>query len=72
MTEEILLAIGRLEGKVDAMLGMVRMQEEQLRMHDERIRELEHSKAFLMGIAALAGGATSTGVTLILKHFGNH
>lgn len=72
MTEEILLAIGRLEGKVDAMLGMVRMQEEQIRMHDERIRELEHSKSFLMGIAALAGGATSTAVTLALNFFGKH
>lgn len=67
MSEEILLAIGRLEGKVDAMLTMVRMQEEQIRLHDERIRELEHSKAFLMGVAALAGGATSTLVTFITK-----
>lgn len=72
MNEEILLAIGRLEGKVDAMLTMVRMQEEEIRRHDERIRELEHSKAFLMGISALAGGATSTAVTIITKLIWNH
>lgn len=70
MNEEILLAIGRLEGKVDAMLTMVRMQEEQIRMHDERIRELEHSKSFLMGMAALAGAATSAAVTFLTKIYG--
>ena len=72
MNEEILLAIGRLEGKVDAMLTMVRMQEEQIRMHDERIRELEHSKSFLMGMAALAGAATSAVVTFLTKIYGTH
>lgn len=72
MNEEILLAIGRLEGKVDAMLTMVRMQEEQIRLHDERIRELEHSKSFLMGVAALVGAATSAAVTFLIKIYGTN
>ena len=69
---DLLMAIGRLEGKMDALIQMQRIQEDQLKMHDERIRELEHSKSFLMGVAALAGAASSFAFTLISKVFGVH
>ncbi len=67
---ELLLAIGRLEGKMDALIQMQRTQEEQIKLHDERLRELEHSKAFLMGIAALAGAASSFLFSTMSKMFG--
>lgn len=53
MNEEILIALGRLEGKVDAMMTSLRIQEEELKKLDVRIRELEQSKAWLLGAAAI-------------------
>jgi uncharacterized metal-binding protein YceD (DUF177 family) len=64
---EIMLAIGRLEGKVDALLQMQRIQEDQIKIHEERIRDLEHSKSFTMGIAATVGAIVSFSVHLIFK-----
>lgn len=64
---EVMLALGRLEGKMDAILQMQRIQEEQLKSHDERLRELEHSKSFLFGASALAGAAASMAISLIVK-----
>jgi hypothetical protein len=64
---EIMLAIGRLEGKVDALLQMQRIQEDQLKLHEERIRDLEHSKSFTMGIAATVGAFVSFCVHLLFK-----
>jgi hypothetical protein len=63
-TPEIMLAIGRLEGKVDALLQMQRIQEDQIKLHEERIRDLEHSKSFTMGIAAFVGGAMAAVVQI--------
>lgn len=53
MNEEILLALGRLEGKVDAMMTSLRIQEQELKVLDERVRHLEQSKAWLLGAAAI-------------------
>jgi len=53
VNEEILIALGRLEGKVDAMMTSLRIQEEELKKLDVRIRELEQSKAWLIGAAAI-------------------
>jgi hypothetical protein len=66
-TPEIMLAIGRLEGKVDALLQMQRIQEDQINLHEERIRDLEHSKSFTMGIAATVGAIVSFSVHLLFK-----
>lgn len=59
MNEEILLALGRLEGKVDAMMSSLRIQEQELKTLEKRIRELEQSRAWMLGaagvIAAIAG-----------------
>jgi pantothenate kinase len=59
MNDELFLALGRLEGKVDALLQMQRLQEEQLKSHDERLRNLEHSRSFALGLAASVGAGTS-------------
>jgi hypothetical protein len=64
---EVMLALGRLEGKMDAILQMQRIQEEQIKSHDERIRELEHSRSFIFGMAALVGAVASAGITAITK-----
>jgi uncharacterized metal-binding protein YceD (DUF177 family) len=64
---EIMLAIGRLEGKVDALLQMQRIQEDQIKIHEARIRDLEHSKSFTMGIAATVGAIVSFSVHLVFK-----
>jgi len=57
--KDIMLALGRLEGKVDALIQGQAAQGEKLNKHDERIRALEHYKAWIMGGAAAAGAVTS-------------
>jgi hypothetical protein len=64
MNEEILLALGRLEGKVDAMMASVRAQEQELKLLEKRIRELENSRALMLGAAAVI----STIAGLIVKN----
>jgi len=53
MNEEVLIALGRLEGKVDAMMTSLRMQEQELKILEGRIRELEQSRAWMLGVAAV-------------------
>jgi len=53
VNEEILLTLGRLEGKVDAMMTSLRMQEQELKVLDKRIRELEQSRAWMLGAAVI-------------------
>lgn len=53
MNDEVLIALGRLEGKVDAMMTSLRVQEQELKVLDSRIRELEKSRAWMLGAAAV-------------------
>jgi TolA-binding protein len=62
-----MLAIGRLEGKVDTLIQMQRMQEDQIKNHEERLRQLEHSRSFAMGMAAAVGAGVSVALNLIVK-----
>ena len=57
MDKEILIALGRLEGKVDALMTRQTVHDEELGMHDKRLRDLEQSKAWLLGAAAILGAA---------------
>jgi len=66
---EIMLAIGRLEGKVDTLIQLQRLQEEQIKNHEDRLRQLEHSKSYAMGIAAAVGAIISTATTMVTKAF---
>ena len=68
MTEELYIALGRLEGKVDALLNLQRMQEEQLRLHDDRIRKLEEHKHYMIGIVAVVGATVSLAVTILSRY----
>lgn len=65
--ETLFLTLGRLEGKVDTLLTLQKVQEEQIKEHDQRLRSLEHSKAFLMGISAVIGAAVSIAFNLLTK-----
>ena len=55
MDNEILIALGRLEGKVDALITRQSLHDEELDRHDKRLRELEQSKSWLIGAAAASG-----------------
>lgn len=65
MNEEILLALGRLEGKVDAMMSSLRIQEQELKVLEKRIRELEQSRAWMLGAAAVISAIAGFIVKLI-------
>lgn len=62
---EVMLAIGRLEGKLDSLLQMRAQQQQELKELDSRVRHLEHARAFIIGGA----GAVSAAVSLILNLF---
>jgi TolA-binding protein len=59
MNDEILLAIGRLEGKVDSLLQMQKSHTEELDRHEARIRSLESHRSTVLGAAGVIGGAIS-------------
>ena len=59
MNEEILVALGRLEGKVDALITRQALIDEELGRQEKRIRTLEQSKSWVLGAAAMVGGAVS-------------
>jgi hypothetical protein len=62
-TENILLILGRLEGKVDALVTAVGAHEEHAEKLEARVRSLENSRAWLIGAAAVVAGT----VSLIIK-----
>ena len=62
--EELFLAIGRLEGKVDSLLAMQSIQQ-----HDSRIRSLEHSRGYMLGTAAAIGASMSLVSNYLIRAF---
>ena len=67
--DELFLAIGRLEGKLDALLTMQQYQQDQLKDHDTRLRSLEHSRGYLLGMAAAIGAIVSLALNFLMKHW---
>tara|TARA_R100000458_G_C8232449_1_gene213751 strand:+ start:680 stop:889 length:210 start_codon:yes stop_codon:yes gene_type:complete len=59
MNEELLLALGRLEGKVDSLITSLAVHDEELQRLDHRIRQLEQSRSWMLGAAAVIGAAAS-------------
>ena len=59
MNEELLLALGRLEGKVDSLITSQAVHDEELQRLDSRIRQLEQSRSWMLGAAAVIGAAVS-------------
>ena len=66
--DELFLAIGRLEGKVDSLLAQHARQSDELKEHDQRIRQLEHTRGYVMGWSAAIGAAISLGANMIVRH----
>jgi len=67
--DELFLAIGRLEGKVDSLLVMQQRTQEELKDHDIRLRSLEHSRGYMLGWAAAIGAVCSIAANYLIKHF---
>jgi hypothetical protein len=67
--DELFLAIGRLEGKVDSILAQQSRQNDELKAHDARIRSLEHSRGYMLGWSAAIGASMSIAANYLLKHF---
>jgi hypothetical protein len=65
--DELFLAIGRLEGKVDSLLAMQQMAQDELKDHDARLRNLEHARGYLMGVSAAIGAIVSVAGTWLAK-----
>ena len=59
MNDELLLALGRLEGKVDALITRQTVHDEELDRMDSRLRKLENSRSWLMGASAAIGASMS-------------
>lgn len=63
--DQILLALGRLEGKVDSLIAQQVRTMEDIDLLDSRVRVLEGSKAWMIGAATVVGAATSFLVKLL-------
>jgi len=66
--DELFLAIGRLEGKVDSILAQQSRQNDELKAHDARIRSLEHSRGYMLGWSAAIGAMFSFAANYLIKH----
>lgn len=61
----VLVAIGRLEGKVDALISSLKSHSGLLSEHDARLRSLEQGRAWILGAAAVVGAFSSVVVKVI-------
>ena len=68
-SREILLALGRLEGKVESLLHMQRAHDEELTTLDTRIRILEQGRSAILGAAAVIGACAATVISFIFKEW---
>jgi len=66
LDNEILIALGRLEGKVDSLISRQAIHDEELSRHDTRLRNLEQSRSWLIGAAA----ATAAFVSVVINYIG--
>lgn len=62
--DDLMLAIGRLEGKVDSILATMRVHHEELKSLDERVSTLEHHRSWILGGAAAISLLTAEAVNL--------
>ena len=68
-TRQILLALGRLDGKVESLLHMQRAHDEELTVLDKRIRILEQGRSAILGAAAVIGSVAATVISLVFKEW---
>ncbi len=60
--EELFLHLGRLEGKVDAILSNQTLMANQLDDHDESIGKLEQHRAWFLGASAVVASVVATAI----------
>ena len=65
--EDIKYMIGRLEGKVDALIASVQKQHVDIQEHEKRIRVLETSKAWILGWSSAAAILVSVVILILFK-----
>ena len=65
--QDLLIALGRLEGKMDALISITNALNETIQKHDERLRELENSRSALIGAVAIISTAISAGIAWLAR-----
>jgi hypothetical protein len=63
--DSIFLHLGRLEGKVDAILASRSVIEKRLDEHEERISRLERYRAWLIGVSAAIASAVAGAIAYL-------
>ena len=66
-SRDILLALGRLEGKVESLLHMQHTHAEDIDRMDKRVRLLEQGRSAIVGGALVVGTLAATLVSWIFK-----
>ena len=66
-SRDILIALGRLEGKMESLIHLQRTHADDLGTLDKRVRILEQGKAVLMGGAMVVGSLAAAVVSWIFK-----
>lgn len=68
-TRDILMALGRLEGKVESLIHLQRSHAEEMDRIDKRVRLLEQGRSALLGGAAVVGAVAATIISWIFKEW---
>ena len=58
--DDLIRALGRIEGKLDGLSADIKTGEGDRKDLETRVRKLEQFKSWLIGIGAASGAATST------------
>ena len=67
-TKNILIALGRLEGKVESLISMHHAHNEELGRLDKRLRTVEQGKSAIMGAAAAVGATVSIIISWLFRN----
>jgi hypothetical protein len=59
LDHEVMLAIGRLEGKLDLLLQQRQAVQVELKELDQRVRHLEQSRSYIIGAAGVIAAIVS-------------
>lgn len=71
--ENLLIMLGRMDGKLDALVAGQAQQDKRLDNHGDRIKALEEGRAKTAGFfsaARLAWAGVGAALVAVLKHFG--
>lgn len=65
---ELLILLGRLDGKMDAVLQRMEVNDKNHDEHEERITSLEKWRAYVLGIAAIVSALIATFSTKLTNY----